>query len=156
MRIFTGLLSLVLISGLAVAQNQPTKPMASSKELSPFEQELIANQQRFTKAFADKDVAYVSQAIADDFHGIGSNGDFYDKEELAGAAHYGTSPDVREYEMQVVRLNDDSAVVTYNQIVPGSRMRYRHMADTWARENGKWKLKFRQYTPNLWSATDFD
>ena len=127
MRIFTSLLSAVLISGLAVAQNQPTKPMPASKEISPFEQELITNQHRFTQAFADKDIAYVNQSIANDFRGIGPNGDFYDKEELAGIAHYGVSPDVREYEMQVVRLNDDSAVVTYNLIIPGARPRYRHI-----------------------------
>jgi len=30
------------------------------------------------------------------------------------------------------------------------------MSDTWAKDGGKWKLKFQQYTPNLWSATDFD
>ena len=57
---------------------------------------------------------------------------------------------------EVVRLTDDSAVVTYNLIVPGARPRYRHMSDTWAKDNGKWKLKFQQVTTNLWSATDFD
>jgi hypothetical protein len=155
MRIFS-LLSVVLISGLALAQTQPSKPLPSSKELSPFEQELIANQHRFTQAFADKNVASVNQFIADDFRGIGTNGDFYDKDELAGIAHYGILPDVRVYDMQVVRLNDDSAVVTYNLIVPGGRPRYRHMSDTWAKDGGKWKLKFQQVTANLWSATDFD
>jgi len=156
MRIFS-LLSAVLISAtLAFAQIAPTKPMASSKELTPFEQELINNQHQFTQAFTDKNVAYVNQSIADDFRGIGTNGDFYDKEELAGIAHYGTSPDVRVYEMQVVRLADDAAVVTYNLIIPGAHPRYRHMSDTWAKDGGKWKLKFQQVTANLWSATDYD
>jgi hypothetical protein len=156
MRNFTFLLLAVLLSGLVLAQNQPSKPMSSTKELSPFEQELIANQHKFTQAFAEKNIAYVNQSIADDFRGIGTNGDFYDKEELAGIAHYGMLPDVREYDMQVIRLNDESAVVTYNLVTPGGRPRYRHMSDTWAKEGGQWKLKFQQVTANLWSATDTD
>lgn len=145
------LLSAVLVSvSLAFAQAPQSKP------LSPFEQELVNNQNQYVKAFADKNIAYVNQAIADDFRGIGTNGDFYDKDELAGAARWGLSKDVRAYDVQVVRLTDDSAVVTYNLIVPGSRARYRHMSDTWAKDGGKWRLKFQQVTMNLWSATDFD
>jgi hypothetical protein len=30
------------------------------------------------------------------------------------------------------------------------------MADTWAKIGGRWQLKFRQLTPNLWSANDLD
>ena len=145
------ILAVVFLSvGLALAQAPQFKP------LSPFDQELVNNQNRYVKAFADKDATYINQAIADDFKGIGTNGDFYDKEELAGAAQWGLSKDVRAYDVQVVRLTDDSAVVTYNLIVPGARPRYRHMSDTWAKDGGKWKLKFQQVTANLWSATDFD
>jgi hypothetical protein len=127
-----------------------------SKPLSPFEQEVVNNENQFMQALANKDVAYVSQAVADDFKGIGTNGDFYDRDELVGMAHEGLPKDVRVYEVRVVRLNDDSAVVAYNLIIPGARPRYRHMSDTWAKDGGKWKLKFQQTTTNLWSATDFD
>jgi hypothetical protein len=150
MRFLTTLLAIFIGATLAIAQGP------QSKALSPFEQELVNNQNRYVQAFAEKDTAYVTQTIADDFKGIGTNGDFYDKDELVGASHWGLSKDVRAYDVEVVRLTDDSAVVTYNLIVPGSRPRYRHMADTWARDNGKWKLKFQQVTANLWSATDFD
>ena len=108
------LLSLVLISIVAVAQNQPTRPMPSSKELSTFEQELLANQHKFTQAFADKDVAYVNQSIAADFRGIGTNGDFYDKDELSGMAHYGVSPGDSDVPGKLVSLpsnRDDQAGV---------------------------------------------
>jgi len=150
------MLSAILIGAtLAVAQTQPSKPM-SPLPLSPFEQELVSNQNKFAQALAEKNVAYMSQAVADDFRGIGTNGDFYDKDELVGAAHEGVPKGLRVYDVQVVRLNDDSAVVTYNLIIPGARPRYRHMSDTWAKDGGKWKLKFQQTTTNLWSATDFD
>jgi hypothetical protein len=62
----------------------------------------------------------------------------------------------RTYDFHVVKLSDDSAVVAYNLIVPGEHPRYRHMADTWAKIGGRWQLKFRQLTPNLWSANDLD
>jgi len=150
------MLSAVLISAtLAIAQTQPSKPMSQLPQ-SPFEQELIGNQSQFAQALAEKNVVYVRQAVADDFRGIGTNGDFYDKDELVGIAHEAVPKDLRVYDVQVVRLNDDGAVVTYNLIIPGARPRYRHMSDTWAKDGGKWKLKFQQTTTNLWSSTDFD
>ena len=145
------MLSAVLITvSLAFAQTPQSKP------LSPFEQELANNQNQFMQALAQKNVGYVNQSVAADFKGIGANGDFYDRDEVLGSAHEGLPKDLRVYEVQVVRLNDDSAVVAYNLIIPGARPRYRHMSDTWARDKGKWKLKFQQSTANLWSATDFD
>jgi len=107
MRTFPTLFTVIFIVAVAAAQAPQAKPLSS------FEQELMNNQNRYVQAFADKDTAYVNQAIADDFKGIGTNGDFYDKGELVGASHWGLSKDVRAYDVQVVRLTDDSAVVTY-------------------------------------------
>src|SRR3977135_2240462 len=150
------LLSAILISAtLAVAQNKPSKPLAPSP-VSAFEQELVNNQNQFMQAIAERNHTAVNDSVAADFQGIGTNGDFYDREEFLVFAHEGLPKDLRVYDIHVVRLTDDSAVVTYNMIVPGARPRYRHMSDTWAKDGGKWKLKFQQYTPNLWSATDFD
>ncbi len=149
MRIF--FLSAVLITvSLAFAQTP------QSKSLSPFEQELVNNQNQFMQAIADKNVSYVNQAVAGDFRGIGNNGDYYDRDEVVDAARGGVPKDQRMYEIVVVRISDDCAVVSYNLVVPGSRIRYRHMSDTWAKDGARWKLKFQQITINLWSATDFD
>jgi len=126
------------------------------KSLSPFEQELMNNEKQFVRALQEKNVAYVSQAVSEDFKGIATNGDFYEKDELVGGAHEGLPKDFRIYDVRVIRLDEGCAVVTYNQIVPGARPRYRHMSDTWTKDAGKWKLKFQQTTPNLWSATDLD
>jgi hypothetical protein len=94
--------------------------------------------------------------VASDFKGISINGDSYDRDEVLDGVHEGQPKDQRIYDLQVVRLDDGCAIVTYNLIVPGASPRYRHMSDTWARDNGKWKLKFQQATINLWSAMDFD
>jgi hypothetical protein len=138
----------ILSVSLALAQ--------TSKPVSAFDQQLVDRQKQFLQATQAKDPTAVNRAIADDFRGIGTNGDFYDKSEIVESAQARVPQDTRAYDFHVVKLNDDSAVVAYNLIVPGEHPRYRHMADTWAKIDGQWKLKFRQITPNLWSANDLD
>jgi len=145
------LLGTALVS-VTLALSQPP----SSKPVSAFEQQLIDQQKQFLQAIQTKNAPVVEGAVADDFQGIQTNGDFYDRSEVIESAEKGMPKDARAYDFHVVKLNQDSAVVAYNLIVPGEHPRYRHMADTWARIDGEWKLKFRQITPSLWSANDLD
>jgi hypothetical protein len=121
---------------------------------------MIDQQKHFLEATLHNYAAVVDASVAEDFKGIGTNGDVYERSELTDAAHEAKQQEklqaTRAYGFQVVRLDDESAVVSYNLIVPGEHPRYRHMADTWAKVNNQWKLKFRQVTPNLWSANDLD
>ncbi len=139
----------LLIVTMALSQ------VPSSKPVSAFDQQLIDQQKQLLQATQSKNPTVVDQAIAEDFQGIHTNGDFYDKSEIVDSAQ-GKRKEIRAYDFRVVKLTEDSAVVAYNLIVPGEHPRYRHMADTWARIDGQWKLKFRQITPNLWSANDLD
>jgi hypothetical protein len=134
------LLSAAVLVSVTVAFSQTPKPV------SAFDRELIEQQKQFLQAAQTRNPIAVNRAIADDFQGIATNGDFYDKSEVVESAQAGMPKDTRAYDFQVVKLNDDSA----------EHPRYRHMADTWARIGGQWKLKFRQITPNLWSANDLD
>ena len=143
------LLAAVLV-GVTVALSQTPKPV------SAFDRQLIDQQKQFLQATQTRNPTAVDRAIADDFQGIATNGDFYNRSEVVDSAQAGMPKDTRVYDFQVVKLTDDSAVVAYNLIVPGEHPRYRHMADTWARIDGQWKLKFRQITPNIWSANDLD
>ena len=145
------LLGTVLVSVTVALSQTP-----SSKPVSAFEQQLIDQQKQFLQAIQTKQATVVDRAVADDFQGIATNGDFYDRSEVVESAEKGMPRDTRAYDFRVFKLNDDSAVVAYNLIVPGEHPRYRHMADTWARIDGQWKLKFRQITPTLWSANDLD
>ena len=149
-RIFSILGTVLMCVTLALAQTP------ASRQASAFGQQLIDRQKQFLEAFLNKNAAAVDSSVADDFQGIQANGDFYDKGEVVESARTGASQGTRAYDFRVVKLNDESAVVAYNLIVPGERPRYRHMADTWARVDGQWKLKFRQITPNLWSENDVD
>jgi hypothetical protein len=128
----------------------------TSKPVSAFDRQLVDQQQQLLQATQSKDAIAVDRAIADDFQGIATNGDFYDKSDIVESAQAETPKGTRAYDFHVIKLNDDSAVVAYNLIVPGEHPRYRHLADTWAKIGGQWKLKFRQITPNLWSANDLD
>jgi hypothetical protein len=148
MRSTSLLCATILTAALSLAQ--------ASKPASAFDQQLIDQQQQFLHATQTRDATAVGRAIADDFQGIATNGDFYEKTELVESVQAGAPKNTRAYDFHVVKLNDDSAVVAYNLIVPGEHPRYRHMADTWAKIDGQWKLKFRQITPNLWSANDLD
>jgi hypothetical protein len=148
MRSTSLLCATVLTATLALAQ--------TSKPVSAFDRQLLDQQQQLLQAAQSKDATAVDRAIADDFQGIATNGDFYDKSDVVDSVQTGTPKNTRAYDFRVVKLNDDSAVVAYNLIVPGEHPRYRHMADTWAKIDGQWKLKFRQVTPNLWSANDLD
>ena len=145
MRRIALLLAVLFFITLASAQ--------TSTPLSPFDQQRVDQQKQFLQADEDKNAAVLHHSVADDFKGIGTNGDFYGKSEVVEG---GLPKDTRAYDFTVVKLNDDSAIVAYNLIVPGGHPRYRHMTDTWARVDGQWKLKFQQVTPNLWSAHDFD
>jgi hypothetical protein len=140
----------VIIFSVALAFGQASEPATA------FDQQRIDQQKQLLQAMETKNRAAVDRAVADDFEGIEINGDFYDKDEVLEAARGGMPEQTRAYDFRVVKLTNDSAVVTYNLIVPGEHPRYRHMADTWAKVDGKWKLKFRQITPNLWSAADLD
>jgi hypothetical protein len=145
------MLGTLLVSAIPALCQAP-----ASKPISTFDQQLIERQKEFLRTIRSKDSKAVDRAIADDFRGIGTNGDLYDKDEVVKSAQDGMAKDPRAYDFKVVKLNDGSAVVAYNLIVPGERPRYRHMADTWAKIDGRWELKFRQITPNLWSANDLD
>jgi hypothetical protein len=122
---------------------------------SGFDQRLIEQEKQLLQAEQSKKTAAVNHAVAEDFQGIETNGDFYDKSDLVEPDD-SMPREARAYDFHVVKLNDNSAVVAYNLIVPGEHPRYRHMADTWAKIGDRWQLKFRQVTPNIWSANDTD
>src|SRR5260370_18606427 len=103
------MLSAVLISAtLAFAQNQPSKPL-TPVPVSAFEQELVSNQNQFMQAIADQKHSAVKDSVAADFQGIGTNGEFYDRDEFLSFTHEGLPKDLRVYDIHAVRLPDNSA-----------------------------------------------
>jgi hypothetical protein len=124
---------------------------------SPLEQNLIDTQKAFLDAFERGDAAYIKNAVADDCLLIGPNGDVGDKSELVDDLHpaKAAGPKPIFYDFKIVPLNESAAVVTYNAVFPQRNPeRYQHLSYTWVKQDGQWKLKFRQTTLNLWSAHD--
>ena len=150
MRRISMLCAVVVGVTIALAQTPAPKPLA------PFEQELVNSEKQFIQAMQDKNTAYVRQIVSDDFQSIAKNGDLQQKEDLVGKAQEGLPNNFRIYDVRVLRLDADCAVVVYNNIMPGVHPRYRRVSHTWTKEGGQWKLRFEQETPNLWSALDLD
>ena len=130
---------------------------SSQRDGSSPGQDFVALQRAFIAAQERGDAEYVKNAVADDFTGIESNGDLTDRAEFIRVGQGekpGQSPML--YGFRVIQLDENSAVVTYNTVLPSNQIdRYQHMSDTWVNEGGHWKLKFQQSTLNLWSAHDF-
>ena len=150
MRTTSLLFAILIISSAASSQT------SAANASSAFDQQLVANQKQFLQALIDKNATQLNQSISDDFKGIQTNGDFYSRREVLSSDQDNLPKDTLSYGFRVVQVDENCAVVSYNLVVPNERPRYRHMADTWTKVDSQWKLKFRQITPNLWSAKDFD
>ena len=74
------------------------------------------------------------------------------KKKLWERAGWGTQ-DYYTYNLRVLPVNDDVAVVTYDCIIhmpegdaPGMAPRYQHISDLWVKQNDQWRLRFQQAT----------
>jgi hypothetical protein len=146
----------VLLTSSAFSAGGHGKSSQPEDASSP-RQDFVALQKSFIAAQERGDGEYVKNAVADDFTGIESNGEPTSRSEFISVGRGekpGQSPIL--YDFKVIPLDENSAVVTYNAVLPANQNdRYQHMSDTWVNENGHWKLKFQQSTLNLWSAHDF-
>jgi hypothetical protein len=137
-------------AGLAQTASQPGTP-------DPLTEMLIAKSKAVPQAVHAKDVKALNELLSSDFKIVGSEGRLHDRGELLGAAQEGALHDFMFYDPQLIKIGDDSAVVTYNLIVTmpeGDDLfapRYQRISDLWVRQsNGTsndWRLKFEQATP---------
>jgi hypothetical protein len=141
---------LLCLSVVGVAQGLRN----SSKPLSPLEQTLIANTKAVPEAQKSKNVDFLKRTLTDDFVFVGSEGRLHDKEEIIETAREGELKDFYTYNLRVLPVDDDAAVVTYDCIIhmpegdaPGMAPRYQHISDLWVKQDDQWRLKFQQATP---------
>ena len=94
--------------------------------------------------------------LADDFSFVEFDGQLYGRQDMLDQfAHGGI--DIQPYEMKVVSLGDDVAIVTYNVVfrIPpsedqGPPPRYQHFSTVWVKQGDAWKMKFQQMTAAHW------
>jgi hypothetical protein len=128
-------------------------PGNSPKPLSPLEQTLIANTKAVPEAQKSKNVDFLKRTLTDDFLFVGSEGRLHDKEEIVESARGGELKDFYTYNLRVLPVDDEAAVVTYDCIIhmpegdaPGMAPRYQHISDLWVKQDDQWRLKFQQAT----------
>jgi hypothetical protein len=125
----------------------------ASKPLSSLEQTLIANTNAVPEAQKSKNADFLKRTLTDDFVFVGSEGRLHDKEEAVESARDGELKDYYTYNLRVLPVDDEAAVVTYDCIVhmpegdaPGMAPRYQHISDLWVKQDDQWRLKFQQAT----------
>src|SRR5947209_7568439 len=127
--------------------------VARAQAVSPLADTLIAKSKAIPQLMKAKDVEGLKSLLADDFRIVGSEGRIHGKGEILGAVQEGFLQDFIFYNPQVIQVDADTALVTYNLIVTipeGDDLlspRYQKISDLWVRQGNDWRLKFEQATP---------
>jgi hypothetical protein len=131
----------------AQASGNPAKP------LTQLEQTLISNTNAVPEAQKTKNIDFLKRTLTDDFVAVGSEGKLHDKVETLESAHDGELKDFYTYNLRVLPVNDNAAIITYDCVIhmpegdaPGMAPRYQHLSDLWVKQDDQWRLKFQQAT----------
>lgn len=128
------------------------RPAAESPQASPLAEQVMSLEKSLSDAQKRRDRNFYNVTLADDFISVGTDGKVHAKAEILGDLPSTELAEYRTYNMQVVSLNDNAAVVTYDVIVrmvhyDDETPRYQHVSSIWVKQDGQWKLKFQQATP---------
>ena len=142
---------------LAVVMPGVAQTPASAKPLSPLEQTLIASEKSLIEAKKKDDAAFFKRTLSADFSLVGVDGKLLQKQEAVDDVGDADLVELTPYDVKVVAVSEDSAIVTYDAIVrkkpeedQGPPPRYQHFSSVWVKQDGAWKLKFHQATAAHW------
>jgi|SRR5579871_1379824 hypothetical protein len=148
--IFTILLCTTFAAARAGQGNAPEKPLTAE------EQTLISAEKSFIAAEKKGDTAFLKRTLADDFSFVGSDGQLASRQEMIDQLAEGPV-DLLPYDMKVVLVSDNAAIVTYDVVVrvpaaedQGPPPRYQHFSTVWVKQGGEWKMKFQQMSISHW------
>jgi hypothetical protein len=146
---------ILLLSALSPSSLAGRTPTIKSP--SPLEQTAFANEKNLIEAKKRDDAAFFKRTLAPDFSLVGVDGQLVEGSEAADNLGDSGLLELTPYDMKVVSLGDDAAIVTYDAIVreaPAEDQdmppRYQHFSSVWIKQSGQWKLKFHQATPTHW------
>lgn len=146
--------TIILLCTVTVsAFGQASRP---SKPLSPLEQTLLGAEKSFVDAAKKGDAAFFKTTLTADFSFVSFDGQLADRQDMIDQFS-GGHVDVMPYDMKVVSVSDDVAIVTYDVVlrVPaaedqGPPPRYQHFSTVWVKQGDAWKMKFQQMTASHW------
>jgi hypothetical protein len=146
-----GILLFAFAAAAAPAPKRSSHPAAGATQASPLAEQLTSLEKALPEAQKKHDRDFYNRTLADDFISIGTDGKVHPKTELMGDFPSTQLAEYRIYNMQVVPLNDNAAVVTYDVIVrmvhyDDETPRYQHVSSVWVKQGDQWKLKFQQAT----------
>ena len=143
---------LILASAVTLAQTS-----APAKTLSPVEQTLIASEKSLIEAKKKDDRALLKRTVTGDFSLVGVDGTLLQKQEAIDDLGDSGLIEIMTYNIKVVPVGDDAAIVTYDAVVrkkpeedQGPPPRYQHFSSVWVKQGDAWKLKFHQATAAHW------
>jgi hypothetical protein len=128
-----------------------------TKTPSALEQTAIAAEKNLIEAKKKDNAAWFKQILAENFTLVGVDGTLHEKQEAIDELGDSGLLELTPYNMKVVALADDAAIVTYDAIVrkapeedQGPPPRYQHFSSVWVKQGDQWKLKFHQATAAHW------
>jgi len=144
----------ITLAAFAANGHEPSSPVARSSDetqSSAVADQLVALEKALPEAQKKHDRDFYNRALTDDFISIGTDGKVHPKSEIMGDFPSTQLAEYRTYDMRVVPLNENAAVVTYDVIVrmvhyDDETPRYQRVSSIWVKQGDQWKLKFQQAT----------
>ena len=148
--------AVVILALCSTVASARTGHPGADKAATAFEQVLMNNEKQFIDAAKKGDVAFFKNTLANDFSFVEFDGQLYERQDMLDQFSQG-GVDLMPYEMKVVSLGENTAIVTYNVVlrVPavedqGPPPRYQHFSTVWVKQGDAWKMKFQQMTAAHW------
>jgi len=144
-------IALIAVAAFAAPARRPSSRPDGSAQVSQLAGQLTSLEKALPEAQKKHDRDFYNRTLTDDFISIGTDGKVHPKSEIMGDFPSTQLAEYRIYNVQVVPLNDNAAVVTYDVIVrmvhyDDETPRYQHVSSVWVKQGDQWKLKFQQAT----------
>lgn len=150
-------LSYAVLACLVVAPRMVAQPTSAGERSGTLEQNAITNEKALIEAKKKDDAGFFRRTLSGDFSLVGVDGKLLQRQEAADNLGDSGLVELTAYDVKVVALGDDGAIVSYDAIVrekpeedQGPPPRYQHFSSVWLRQGDQWKLKFHQATAAHW------
>ena len=150
-------LACAVLTCLAVAPRIVAQATSASKGSGTLEQNAITNEKALIEAKKKDDAVFFRRTLSGDFSLVGVDGKLLQSQEAADNLGDSGLVELTAYDIKVVALGDNGAIVSYDAIVrekpeedQGPPPRYQHFSSVWLKQGELWKLKFHQATAAHW------